>query len=177
DAGSYVCAASNSLGSTNSDPVTVTVTNVPVISTPNATINANENQQVTLTCQVTPLNSLTDLYWTKDGQRLSTTNAAKYSGGTSAVPSLTIYSLSPSDGGAYVCVATNQFGTTPSGNVTLNLQYVPRLTVTNATVTSSPGDTIILTCNVNANPNITSFSWTKSGVTISSSSNPTKYSG
>lgn len=93
-----------------------------MISTPNATVSANENQQVTLTCQVTPVNSLTDLYWTKDGQRISTSNATKYSGGSTAVPNLTIYSLSPSDGGSYVCVATNQFGSTPSGNTTLNLQ-------------------------------------------------------
>ena len=76
---------------------------------------------MTLQCQVTPLNSLTDLFWTKDGQKLISTDSVRYSGGNKTVPSLTIYSSTPEDTGNYVCVAANRFGNSSGGNTTLTI--------------------------------------------------------
>lgn len=72
---------------------------------------------VTINCSVTTkLNSTTidDVQWLRNGSNLNTTNGEKYSGGTVATPSLSIQDLGPDDGGKYVCVASNQFGTTNS---------------------------------------------------------------
>ncbi|XP_059165768.1 hemicentin-1-like [Physella acuta] len=178
DAGSdYICIAGNTVGTTSSNPVTVVVITVPVIVTPNTNITVIENQQVTLSCQVTPLNTLTELYWLKDGHRLVTNNTVKYSGGTTATPSLTILSLTPIDKGSYSCVARNSYGNSSSDIINVVVQYAPKLSATTSPVTTVSGSTIILTCNVDANPQLTDFYWRKSNSNISSTSNPEKYSG
>ena len=72
---------------------------------------------VTINCSVTTnLDSTTidDVQWLKNGNNLNTTNGNRYSGGTVATPSLSILNLGPDDVGEYVCVASNQFGTTNS---------------------------------------------------------------
>ena len=54
----------------------------------------------------------------------------------------------------------------------------PTLTVSDSPVTSGEGGTILLTCVVDANPDITSFYWSRVGQgRISSASNPGKYGG
>lgn len=59
----------------------------------------------------------------------------------------------------------------------LLLTDAPKLTSTSSPITTVTGNSIILTCNVDANPSITDFYWRKSGSNISSSSHPEKYSG
>ena len=53
---------------------------------------------------------------------------------------------------------------------------VPRVLVTNSTVTVVAGQTITINCSVDAVPAISSLSWTKSGQTINVN-NLSKYSG
>ncbi|RUS78516.1 hypothetical protein EGW08_013728, partial [Elysia chlorotica] len=76
------------------------------------------------------------------------------------------------------CVVVNSVGTGSSGAVQVNVVYRPSLTVSNTPVTSGEGGTIVLTCVVDANPDITSFYWSKVGQgQLSSASSPTKYGG
>ncbi|KAK6963488.1 hemicentin-1, partial [Biomphalaria glabrata] len=179
DSGNYTCTAGNTIGNTTSSFVSLLVTLVPVITPPNSTnVPGQENTTVTLDCQVAPLDSLSDLYWTKNGVRLNTTGSSKYSGGTKSIPNLTINSMTDSDVGRYECVAVNNFGTTEGPNITVNLEYKPRLNVSSGSIVTSPGSTISLTCTVSANPNISSLYWSKVGTgLIDPSSNTIKYGG
>ncbi|KAK6963489.1 hemicentin-1, partial [Biomphalaria glabrata] len=179
DSGNYTCTAGNTIGNTTSSFVSLLVTLVPVITPPNSTnVPGQENMTVTLDCQVAPLDSLSDLYWTKNGVKLNTTGSNKYSGGTKSIPNLTINSMTDSDVGRYECVAVNNFGTTEGPNITVNLEYKPRLNVSSGSIVTSPGSTISLTCTVSANPNISSFYWSKVGSgLIDPSSNTNKYIG
>ena len=59
------------------------------------------------------------------------------------------------------------------------LPDAPRLSVSGITVTASSGETIVLSCAVDANPVISDLYWTRanSGVAIDTINNPQKYSG
>ncbi|KAK0043006.1 hemicentin-1, partial [Biomphalaria pfeifferi] len=179
DSGNYTCTAGNTIGNTTSSFVSLLVTLLPVITPPNSTnVPGQENTTVTLDCQVAPLDSLSDLYWTKNGVRLNTTGSSKYSGGTKSIPNLTINSMTDSDVGRYECVSTNNFGTTEGPNITVNLEYKPQLNVSSGSIVTTPGNTISITCTVSANPNISSFYWSKVGSgLINPSSNTNKYIG
>ncbi|XP_035828095.1 hemicentin-1 [Aplysia californica] len=179
DDGQYFCVAENSRGLTVSPGISLSVLATPVIDDPaQPDVILNEGQSVTVPCTVTPLNGLTDLYWTKDGQRIDPSSSSRYSGGTVTTPSLTISSVQSGDSGTYVCVATNNFGTGSGGNVNLIIPYKPRLSVSTAPITSREGGTIVLACDVDASPAITNFYWTRTAQgQINPASNPGKYSG
>ena len=59
------------------------------------------------------------------------------------------------------------------------LPDAPRLSVNGITVTASIGETIVLSCAVDANPVISDLYWTRAnrGVAIDTVKNPQKYSG
>ncbi|GFO02841.1 titin [Plakobranchus ocellatus] len=179
DQGNFACEADNDVGSGQGPTISLTVNSRPAISTPQTSVNVVEDNTVTLVCEVAPLSSLTSLTWLKDGVTLSTSDPRKYSGGTRFQPNLTIFQAGVSDVGSYACVATNPYGATTSAQITVTLNYGPRLSVVDSTVTASSGATIVLSCSVDANPPVTSLYWTRfsGGGIINSTVNPQKYSG
>ncbi|GFR66575.1 hemicentin-1 [Elysia marginata] len=180
DSGSYRCIATNSIGTTSSNLVTVSVTSIPQVNVLAPPTSVTEGtSQLTLTCTVTSNPAPTSVSWLKGGVVLETSSQpAKYQGGTVATPSLTIRSIDRSDSGAYTCVVVNSVGTGSSGVVQLNVVYRPTLTVSDTPLSTGEGGTVVLTCIVDSNPDITSFYWSRVGQgRISSASNPTKYGG
>ncbi|GFO02843.1 hemicentin 1 [Plakobranchus ocellatus] len=149
----------------------------PVITPPPASVTGSESVPVVLPCEITPLDGLQVLRWQKDGVNIVVSNSARYTGGTVLNPSLTILTPSDADSGSYRCVATNQYGTTAGGDFTLDIQYKPRLTVEDDPISTNPGPSVSLTCQVDANPAPNVLFWTKRGVGPIVSSGSNKYLG
>ncbi|KAK3769148.1 hypothetical protein RRG08_034479 [Elysia crispata] len=149
----------------------------PIITPPPASVTGREGSSVTLPCEITPLDSLQELKWQRNGLDLAVSNSARYFGGTVSNPSLTILNPTDTDSGNYRCVATNQYGTSLGGVTTLDIQYRPRLTVTDTPISTNPGPDISLTCQVEANPAPSALYWTKRGAGQIVSSGSNKYLG
>ncbi|XP_070551600.1 opioid-binding protein/cell adhesion molecule-like [Ptychodera flava] len=86
-----------------------------------------------------------------------------------------IEDVSRTDDGEYVCTATAEFhdGTTGSGQGTTQLfiQYSPD--VEGGEVSCKEGDAITLHCEVDANPEPHTYTWTKDGQRLSDQQNHT----
>ncbi|RUS78515.1 hypothetical protein EGW08_013727, partial [Elysia chlorotica] len=138
-----------------------------------------------LTCTVSATPAPTDVFWTRAGSgRVDTENSgttdqglSKLSGGSVDSPSLVIRSVDRGDAGAYTCVARNSIGTGSSPTVTLTVTYRPTLTVSRTNILIEAGSSTLLSCAVSAVPAINSLYWTKDGVRLVPSQNPTKYNG
>ena len=83
---------------------------------PTLQYNPTIGTTVTLICQVTS-GTATGISWTKDGNTLTIGN--RYSGGSVNTPSLSISGVVQSDGGNYVCQATD--GTATVNTYTINV--------------------------------------------------------
>ena len=94
----------------------------PIITPPPASVTGREGSSVTLPCEITPLDSLQELKWQRNGLDLAVSDSARYFGGTVSNPSLTILNPTDTDSGNYRCVATNQYGTSSGGVTTLDIQ-------------------------------------------------------
>ncbi|XP_048778626.2 hemicentin-1-like isoform X2 [Ostrea edulis] len=179
DAGTYTCLASNIVG-TGSDSATLTITGIiPNVTIPETSLSVQKRQNFTITCEVTDaLPQETSVLWefsiNQGGSGTIISIAAKpskYQGGTVAVPSLTILSVTASDQGYYTCIASNLFGEARSEQAFLEA------TGNAATVSVSPPsqsvlqtNTAVISCNIaNANPAVLEVTWEKfsSGATTS----------
>lgn len=89
-----------------------------VISPTDADVLQGQSQLITCTIIGEPAAVAIDWYFTPHGsdrqQKLSLLNSARYSGGNTLTPSLTILNFQSSDNGNYVCVATNAVGRSSS---------------------------------------------------------------
>ena len=86
-------------------------------------ITASETESVTIPCTISAVPAVTSLQWLVNGNVIDTRNTLLYSGGSVAAPSLTILNLQTTQAGVYMCRATNDIGTSDSGNITV---YVNR---------------------------------------------------
>ncbi|XP_069133869.1 hemicentin-1-like isoform X10 [Argopecten irradians] len=166
DAGTYRCSAANQYGNTNSPTTTaLTVTgNIPTVAIPQTAYSTTSGQSVTLVCTVNANPFQTGVTWQKftNGvyQPVSITGNSRYSGGTVASPSLVISNALTTDGGTYRCTAVNSIGTGTSGNTLLTVAgTVPNVNIDQTIYTATSGDTIIIVCNINADPFQTNIAW------------------
>ncbi|XP_052061300.1 hemicentin-1-like isoform X5 [Mytilus californianus] len=182
----YFCGATNVAGSQTSTRARLTVTGdllSVAISPANADVLQGQSQLIT--CIVTGNPTATSISWrfTPSGsnqqQTLSLGNTAKYSGGNTQNPSLTVLNFQSSDGGTYVCSATNAVGTQSSTNSVL--RFIQQLTVS---VSPSDGTAVYgdssytVQCTITGTPQATSWTWVKkpiSGSTETTVSSGSKY--
>jgi len=98
---------------------------VPVVTASIPTAPTRLGNPVTITCTVSADPGATRIIWqiinpaTSQGVNIDT-SIAKYSGGTLAIPSLTINPVGESDEGTYQCLAENAIGTTTSNQIYLD---------------------------------------------------------
>ncbi|XP_075135289.1 B-cell receptor CD22 [Leptodactylus fuscus] len=149
DAGKYSCRATNEIGRSESEEVSVEVLYPP--KNKNCEIlNGNkqkEGEQVTLKCESTQGNPKISSYqWFKSETLYKTTNS----------DSLQFKNLQESDAGYYSCRATNTIGSSEEiGCNYLTVQYAPK----NVVMKVSPGDYVTeytnvqLNCTARAKPN------------------------
>jgi hypothetical protein len=110
DAGSYDCVATNTCGSTPSNPAVLTVNTGPSFSTPPSPLTVADGQPATFTVVVSGTPAPT-LQWRK--------NTVNIPGATGT--SYTIASTVLADAGSYDCVATNSCGSVPSSAASLTV--------------------------------------------------------
>ncbi|CAH1240507.1 HSPG2 [Branchiostoma lanceolatum] len=149
DAGTYICAASNNLGSTE-EKATLRVTGGVTVEPPAVEINLKTavqmvriGERVEFDCsasgQPRPL-----IEWTKIDGRLP--DNAEVRDGV-----LTIPAVRPGDEGRYQCQATNQFGS-ENQEVTLSLEAAPTMTVKPEVRNVMLGSTAVFTCLASGSP-------------------------
>ncbi len=112
--GDYRCVVTNQIGSTTSDPATLTANYKPVFTLHPVSQTKLAGTAVTFT--VTTHGTSTVLYqWQRNGVNIPAANNA----------SLTLNSPQWGDAGSYRCVASNAFGSTNSAAATLTIQSAP----------------------------------------------------
>lgn len=90
------------------------------VNAPRVSYSAQTSNSVTLQCVVT--GTATAIYWYKSNQLLQIATNNRLSGASVQTPSLTISNVALSDGGEYVCSATNGYDTKRSSNIVLSVQ-------------------------------------------------------
>ncbi|XP_033757850.1 hemicentin-1-like [Pecten maximus] len=164
DNGVYYCIAQSAAGTSARSEVSLIVNIPPSVpwfenNVTARTVNENEGS-ITAKCMTTVYPGNTASYrWDfipADGSNPVEVDSAYVNNNE-----LTIPSASRAQSGTYVCVAFNSFGSVYR-NFTVNVQYRPELDQNNVQ-TSYPDATveelIVLSCNVIANPEATSYIW------------------
>ncbi|KAM7421345.1 hypothetical protein PAMA_015478 [Pampus argenteus] len=111
-----------------------------------------EGNSVTLLCKSRANPPVTQYTWYKDGKE-----------DNEHTQSLVIDSVELSHSGNYGCKATNDLGEEMSASIHLDIEFSPKET----SVTVDPpgpvveGTSVNLTCNANANPPVTNYTWYK----------------
>ncbi|CAC5377794.1 HMCN [Mytilus coruscus] len=185
------------------------VGNIPTVTVQQTIYNVNYGNSAVLVCSVTANPVHTIVYWRKIKNGVTTdinveTSNNKYSGSTVSNPSLQINNVDLNDEAYYVCFASNSVGTGQSsqtfldviGDISVNsvgtgssqqtyldvIGDIPSVQVLSNTYSVNFGGTIVLGCQVTANPLATDVYWQKlvNGVLITvdmSTNNFNKYSG
>ncbi|XP_070202021.1 hemicentin-1-like isoform X2 [Littorina saxatilis] len=174
DDGVYVCLAENTMGTGQSDNVTVTVNYLPTFNNTNPTeITPNKGSTVTITCQAKANPPPTSITWYKDDVPLSITG--RYSGGTLSNPDLIIANLNGSESGSYYCGITNGLGSRNNTPTDVDVQYPPEITPNTTEVVGRESNTVFIPCSYDANPSPSLITWTKDDVLLDI--NSSRYSG
>nr|XP_022324735.1 hemicentin-1-like isoform X36 [Crassostrea virginica] len=173
DEASYVCSATNIVGTGSSRDITLSVVvSLPTVQVGSSTYSGISGSSVTLVCSIISSNpSATSVKWEKDvnGVRTDVTTlmASRISGGSVNQPSLTISSLTGSDSGTYYCSAANAVGTGASSATTLTVQNVPSVSVSQTSYSIFVGSSVTMNCFVSGNPAVSFVYWsvTRNGFT------------
>ncbi|XP_052106699.1 hemicentin-1-like [Mytilus californianus] len=166
DRGTYVCYATNNVGTGQSTHVVLAVTgSVPSVSLTRTSFTGNYGDTITLGCTVSANPAASSVYWQKVSESTTSTvdmSNSRYTGSSVSTPSLTINNLNSNDAGNYICLAANSVGTGQSiqGPLTV-IGNVPVVTVRQSTYSSNIGNTITLASVVSANPAHTAVYWTR----------------
>ncbi|XP_030383652.1 Down syndrome cell adhesion molecule homolog [Scaptodrosophila lebanonensis] len=104
-----------------------------------------------LDCRVDAKPMVTSVRWSRNGQYVS------------ATPSHTIYRVSRHHAGKYTCSADNGLGKTGEKDIVLDVLYAPVVVIESKTHEAEEGETVLVRCNVTANPPPITIEWLKEG--------------
>ena len=103
----------------------ITAITIPIIKLDGTQYRVPKGQKVTLKCQVSSWMNTATVTWIRLYKeleiKLTSGKSLKYSGGTSANHSLTIYNVDEEDSGLYWCEAINSSGLSRSADVQLDI--------------------------------------------------------
>ncbi|XP_026172633.1 B-cell receptor CD22 [Mastacembelus armatus] len=148
--GTYQCEAKNTHGTISSNSLTINVQYAPYVEIQMDPSVVKEGDKVTLTCEVKRSNpSPSAFLWRKDGINIGYTNTYMH------------HRVKPEDSGFYTCAATNDVDTRESDTLQIKVEYSPRNThiSLSAAAPAKVGFPFTLTCNTDANPNPSEYSW------------------
>ncbi|ROT74728.1 putative hemicentin-1 [Penaeus vannamei] len=131
--------------------VTLSVNYYPRITIgPENPLRVELEHSATLTCTADAKPAVSNVRWTRAGRFIDTHNT------------LVMERISLEDAGRYVCQADNGLGRLREAEVTLDVQYGPRVAVMSSKDVDESED-IMITCNVTANPAPVTIEWLKEG--------------
>ncbi|XP_062255000.1 B-cell receptor CD22-like [Platichthys flesus] len=162
DAGLYFCRAQNTEGSKDSKQKELVVkyspNNVKVQANPG--LDVKENVSLTLSCSAESNPPVSSVTWRK------TTDGREEIIQQTQTQTFRVNSASPSDSGLYSCEATNDIGRGMSQPAEVKVRYKPRKTSISVSGSSDNqvkvGRSLTLTCDTDANPAPTTYSWYRS---------------
>ncbi|XP_033945495.1 B-cell receptor CD22-like isoform X1 [Pseudochaenichthys georgianus] len=156
DSGQYFCRATNYLGSSTSENISIDLKYPPKLPSVSARPSGeiNEGRSVTRTCHSDANPAATYTWYKKNGNA----DLPPLSEG----PQLVFSSIQSSDSGQYFCTAENKLGRRKSNYISFDVKYAPKL----PSVSVSPsaeikeGRSVTLTCSSDANP-AANYTWYK----------------
>ncbi|CAL1269818.1 unnamed protein product, partial [Larinioides sclopetarius] len=114
-----------------------------------------EGSEVNMTCLVHSLPPVTELEWLQDGRPLGPPVGANFLNRTLLIPS-----AGPQHKGEYQCAGTNSEGRAVSDPVLLQVLYAPRCESVRSSVYGvGRTESVSVTCEVDAYPNVVNFTW------------------
>lgn len=171
DSGEYQCMANNNLGNASSQVATLDVIflNKPEISPLLRIIQRTEGDEATLFC-ITTGNPVPKISWTLNMVSLDTSNSSRmnlsYEG-----KQLIIRNVNRGDSGIYRCVAKNSLGNVSSYGTTLEVHYVPEVTMIGGPQQFAVvGKTKKFICEYDSVPPVFEAQWIKDGDVIAKNS-------
>ncbi|XP_016956874.1 titin isoform X2 [Drosophila biarmipes] len=104
-----------------------------------------------LECRVDAKPMVSNVRWSRNGQYVS------------ATPTHTIYRVNRHHAGKYTCSADNGLGKTGEKDIVLDVLYPPIVMIESKTHEAEEGETVLIRCNVTANPSPINIEWLKEG--------------
>lgn len=147
NAGNYYVIVSNSCGSKQSNNISLTINEAPVITATSSGATRCEGQSMTFSISAqgtAPIN----YQWYKDGIEIFGAKNNTY----------TINILNTSDAGNYYCIASNSCGTAQSQYISLVVNTKPKITMLSSSDTVCSGNNIVLNISSTGTSPIT-YQW------------------
>ncbi|XP_032294081.1 uncharacterized protein fred isoform X2 [Drosophila virilis] len=155
DGAKYICVVWNRAmpeGHTLETSVTLNVNYYPRVDVgPQNPLRIERDHIAKLDCRVDAKPMVSNVRWSRNGQYVS------------ATPSHTIYRVSRHHAGKYTCSADNGLGKTGEKDIILDVLYAPIVTIESKTHEAEEGETVLVRCNVTANPPPIAIEWLKEG--------------
>nr|XP_022317747.1 hemicentin-2-like [Crassostrea virginica] len=149
--GTYVCTASNTVGTSEGESVVVDVQYKPeVVSVVSSPYRVIEGQTATLVCTVIAANPNTTLTWI--WIKADSPNVELHNG-----PNYTIPYIQRRASGSYICTAGNAVGTSDGAKITIDVQFQPSIEIKQRMIVNET-DRVVLTRQINSNP-LANVSW------------------
>ncbi|XP_048242686.1 hemicentin-1-like isoform X1 [Haliotis rufescens] len=161
--GEYEIYVNNTKGEHRSTCTKIDVMYAPVCSSlHNPHMSVIEGERVTFNLSVPAYPKVSSVQWLYQDNPINLTNP-RYSGGTVAIPSLTIAFAARDDAGLYNFTANNTVGGLEKSNCTTNLtvNYGPDLDCFNPTATINEMDRYVFAINVTSYPKQSRVDWFK----------------
>ncbi|XP_076071918.1 protein sax-3-like isoform X2 [Mytilus galloprovincialis] len=164
DAGLYACFAINEIGKGRSDTAVVTVKGgVPSVITDVRNYTVLYGQTVILACSIDAYPPIIDVHWKRNLSDIVTvisSGSVGLRGINQTHPSLILDIATSPDSGTYVCIATNNAGTGQSEEITLVVYGgIPTVTANQTSYSIRYGYSVILHCEISAEPHLTNVYW------------------
>uniref|UniRef100_UPI00398EE55D hemicentin-1-like n=1 Tax=Pristiophorus japonicus TaxID=55135 RepID=UPI00398EE55D len=146
DAGSYICLASNAVG-TDREEATLKYTETPTITVPNVAVLAVVAEVALLECR-TAGEPQPEVTWYKGDLEMT---LAPFADVDPVRGTLKITEVQEMDAGEYTCVAANEAGTS-SAKVTLDVGFAPLFSETPSDVSVAIGANLTMPCSAEGYP-------------------------
>ncbi|XP_022799388.1 hemicentin-1-like [Stylophora pistillata] len=167
DSGEYQCVANNSLGNVSSNTSTLSVQYHPAVALNPLNAAKAEGENITWSCNASG-NPEPTISWIFNAS-LTKTNSNPRIVFSRDRQKMTITILSRKDSGEYQCIAINNLGNASSQVASLDVTYIPEITVHPKNVTKKEGENATLNCNAMGNP-VPKISWNKGGSPLGNTS-------
>ncbi|KRJ97239.1 uncharacterized protein LOC6526786 isoform X2 [Drosophila yakuba] len=132
--------------------VTLNVNYYPRVEVgPQNPLKVERDHVAKLDCRVDAKPMVSNVRWSRNGQYVS------------ATPTHTIYRVNRHHAGKYTCSADNGLGKTGEKDIVLDVLYPPIVFIESKTHEAEEGETVLIRCNVTANPSPINVEWLKEG--------------